>query len=85
VAGGEVRKMKNKVKCCVCGRELHKDINSRRLENWVGELWKDEYGEYGLDEPKHWHAPKKGEVKMCQYCNEKCDCDCEYCQNVHWE
>ena len=56
--------MKNKVRCCVCGRELHKDMNSKNLENWVGELWKDEYGEYELDEPKHWHAPKKGEVKV---------------------
>lgn len=52
--------MENKVRCSICGMELHKDMNAECIEDIFGEeTWKDQNGMTGLNEPEHWHVAKR--------------------------
>lgn len=46
-------------KCAVCGENLHKDEETKKMEMIFAEIWRDADNRFGKD--GHWHTAKKSE------------------------
>ncbi len=45
--------------CSVCGKEIHKDEETDKMEIIFGETWRDNGNKFGSNKPWHWHTNKK--------------------------
>ena len=51
----ENEKIMMKMKCKICGMELYKDNDCIEMDKIFGDIYKDINGQFGLNNPKHWH------------------------------
>jgi hypothetical protein len=48
--------MEKEIVCVVCGVKLHKDEETKKMDKLYNDVWKGPDGEFGSDDPEHWHT-----------------------------